>query len=70
MKSCYAKSTKTKSPAGRRVNRPRKDRKMYKVLYYKYSRYGYKRHVDIMTYESYIDLILDHDVIVKRKWEA
>lgn len=40
---------------------------MVKVLYYAYTDYGYKRHHEVMSESDYMDLLLDGDVIVKRK---
>lgn len=42
-------------------------KEMIRVTYYKRDRYSYKRHAELMTYHEYLDLLLEDDVIIKRK---
>lgn len=43
-------------------------KEVLKVLYYIRTRYAMERHVEVMSYSEYMDLCLDEDVIIKRKW--
>lgn len=45
-------------------------KEVLKVLYYVREEYTMRRHVEVMSYHEYMDLCLDEDVIIKRKWHV